>query len=106
MKSIAFYLILMFLVYGIYSLVTNILASEANTRDDYIPENVLIISLGSKQLNRTDTNKQYYVIQCWLGLVFIILLLFAEFLTKYIEKGDENEVDEATLTAADFSIVI
>lgn len=49
----------MTLVYGIFALVTNVLASLEYKPDDpsiNAHEGLLILSLGSKQLNPTDTN--------------------------------------------------
>lgn len=36
-------------------------------------EGILIISLGSKELNSSDENKTSFNIQCWLGVAMIVL---------------------------------
>lgn len=51
------------------------------------------LSLGSKQLNQTDTNKLYYYIQCWIGLGVVIVWLIMFFLLKYFEREKEIEIE-------------
>lgn len=46
------------------------------------------------------------MIQCWLGLVVIILWTLTLFLMKYFEKAEEVRVEEETISASDFSLVI
>ena len=46
------------------------------------------------------------MIQCWLGLVVIILWTLTLFFMKYFEKAEEVRVEEETISASDFSLVI
>ena len=109
LKNLAILISLMGLIYGIYALATNIVA--ANTGDttnlsSYVPADILSISLGPKQQYQTDQNKQYYLIQCWIGLALMIVWGITFVLLKYFEKADEVAVEEQTISASDFSIVI
>ena len=68
--NLIFLLMIAFLVYGVYSLITNIMAAN-NYRsnilfEDVLPDNensyqgFLVLSLGSKQLHGRDLDKKYY----------------------------------------------
>ncbi len=70
-----------FLVFGIFALVTNIIASndlDGNFTSDF---SYIALSQGSKQLNPTDRNKDYLLIQAWIGvgLVTIWGIMFLAF---------------------------
>ena len=47
-----------------------------------------------------------YLLQSFLGMVVMILWMFALFCMKYFEKEEEVRVEEETISASDFSIVI
>jgi predicted membrane protein len=71
----------MFIVYGIFALVTNIIASK-----DYhsiANQNYLILSMGSKQLNPTDKNEKLVFIQAWIGFIMVIIWGFVFY---YLQK--------------------
>lgn len=71
-------LIVLFLLYGVFSLVTNVIAYQNfPDREQFLSNSsFLIISLSPKQLNKTEENMNYYFIQCWLGLVTVIVWFF------------------------------
>jgi hypothetical protein len=76
----------MTLIYSIFAIATNVLASESYTSAgglDISSLDYLVISLSSKQTYPTDTNKLYYFISCWLGLAMIVLWMLALVGIKY-----------------------
>lgn len=102
-------MVIMFLVYGIFALVTNIIAAtKFQPTDNNLTsnQNILIISLSSKQANRTEENETFYYIQCWLGLVFVIIWGIFLIFIKYMEKDQEIKVSQETISASDFSVVM
>lgn len=101
-------LLIMSLVYSIYALATNVAASNIlkETSNSQSTFSYIALSLGSKQLNPTDTNKSYYYIQCWIGLAVVALWLFVFFILKHVEAQEENKVGDETISAADFTITI
>lgn len=62
----------MAVVYSIYAIVTNVLAAEATSNSLYNLD-YITITLAAKQKNINDQNKLYYFVQCWLGVVTIII---------------------------------
>jgi hypothetical protein len=74
-KNLGLLLVIMMLIYGAFALATNVLASAAVSSSGISISNVdyISISLSSKQLNDTKKNRLYFYIQCWLGVVFIII---------------------------------
>lgn len=99
----------MTLVYSIYAFVTNLIASgkyDPGTNEVDTSADVLSISLGSKQVNKTDENENYYYIQCWIGVGMVVIWTLMLFVLKYLEKEQEVRVDQETISPADFSIVL
>ena len=47
-----------------------------------------------------------YVVQSFLGMAVMILWMFALCCMKYFDKEEEVRVEEETISASDFSIVI
>lgn len=92
-KNLLWLLLIMSLGYSIYALATNARASgvynqlfgnsssQANVSISYVS-----ISLGSKQMNPSDENKTYYLVQCWIGVGLVTVWLFLFFILKYFEK--------------------
>lgn len=85
----------MTLVYSAYAFITNLMASNVYNQliqSKTITEiyNVSIgyvsISLGSKQMNPTDQNKTYYLIQCWIGAGLVLAWMVILFMLKNFEK--------------------
>jgi hypothetical protein len=74
-----------FLVYGLFAVVTNILAGRLRTTQ--IPGYLNQISLGSKINNMTEHNQHLYVIQVWVGLL-MVLVWVAFFLHKEIRRRE------------------
>jgi len=74
------------LVYGIYALVTNIMSAGVTNLDAIVANytDVLILSLGAKQLNINTENETYYYIQCWLGVAAIAIWIVTFILLKYL----------------------
>lgn len=79
----------MTLVYSIYAIVTNVIASS-NGPIDISQLDYIAISLSAKQQNQTEDNKRYYFISCWLGVAMIILWIFALVGIKYKEAKDSQ----------------
>lgn len=78
-KSLSLLLAVMFLVYSIYAIISSAVAAKDNTTiEDYIR-----ISLAAKQLEETDTNKTLYYVQCWLGLLTMLLWIAVMVGIKY-----------------------
>jgi hypothetical protein len=76
------------IVYSIFSLTTNIIASSFYKHSHTIAslassDSYVALSLGSKQLDPTDKNKTYYIIQCWLGVAVLCLWLTMLFYLKH-----------------------
>ena len=66
--------IVMFLIYSIFSIITNINASQdLGERLPMLSEIALKMSLGQKHLNHTSENMNIFAIQNWLGVTTIIL---------------------------------
>ena len=107
-KNLGILLLIMGFVYSIYALVTNVMASHKITSTSSITTNVdvLIISLASKMTSETDENKNYYLIQCYIGVGLVVIWCIMFFVLKYFEKEQEVRVEEQTISAADFSIVM
>ena len=89
----------MSLVYSIYALVTNIIASNVDLAKDVkaLTNNLNIISLISKipaEYKTTDNseNEDMYEIQCWIGLAVVIIWCLLFFVLKYFEKEEEVRV--------------
>ncbi len=101
-------LTVLFIVYGVFALTTNIIAYN-NFQEEMIAtkDNFLIISLSAKQLHhQVQQNSRFYLIQCWLGLAVVILWIGMFTAIKYMEQNDEILIDSQTISAADFTVVI
>lgn len=91
----------MTLIYSCYAFATNVIASgiyEAYVNNSTLSSlkstvSYIKLSLGSKQINPTDENKNYYLIQCWIGLCLVIIWLFVFFILKYSEASQEAKVE-------------
>ena len=115
MTNIIILLSFTFAIYSIYSLITNIISSniyrsnlpdqELDNKDNSF-EGFLVLSLGSKQLHEKPRDQNYYLIQCWLGVAFIVLWGIIFIWIKYKEMIGEMNLLRETKSAADFSITI
>lgn len=105
-KNLSILLVIMTLVYSIYSLATNIIAAKNNSMGDTYTVDYLTISLSSKQSNNTDTNKKYYFIQAWLGMATVVIWIFIFIYNRYQEIKGSQEYDDASKSASDYSIAI
>ena len=96
LKNLAILLALMGIIYGVFALATNIIASnqgDPTTINSYIPEDILSISLGPKQRFQTEQNRFYYFVQCFIGMSLMIVWGITFLLLKYFEKADEVRVE-------------
>lgn len=99
-------------IYSIYALATNVIATgkidlnNLSNVDQYTGTDVISISVASKEVHQTEENKTFYYIQCWIGVGLVLVWTFAFFIMKYFEKAEEVKVEEETISASDFSIVI
>lgn len=103
----------MLLIYAIYAFATNVVASgkfkDCTTNDTLKCTTTLsyiAISLGSKQLSTSEENKNFYYIQCWIGIGMVVVWFLTFALLKYYEKLKELEVDLETRSASDFTLVV
>lgn len=94
-KNVVIQLVILTLVYSIYSLASNMKASENyDVPADGVDTTFswLKFSIGSKQANPTTANQNSYIIQCWLGVAVVIIWTLALFCMKYTEKSEEVRV--------------
>ena len=92
----------MFLIYSIYSLVTNI----AVDLSEITVSELLLISLGSKQLYGTQEKITQYVIGAWIGVAMLILWAVSFLGLKYFQKEEEVHILMETKSVSEFSLVI
>ncbi len=90
-------LLISLLVYGIFSLVTNIISSlpeNASVSDlsDYQAEDVLSLSIAPKQKFATDSDRIYLIVESWLGMAMLVLWWITILFLKYFEKTNEIRV--------------
>jgi hypothetical protein len=93
-KNLSILLGILTLVYSIYSLATNIIASRNNSLGNNYNVDYLAISLASKQSNPTDLNKLFYFIQAWLGMAVVIIWIVLFFVNRYREFKNAQEYDD------------
>lgn len=82
-KNLSILLVVLTIVFSIYSLATNILAAKNNARGNDYTVDYLTISLSSKQSNDTTSNRLFYFIQAWLGMATMIIWIFVFFYNRY-----------------------
>ena len=93
-----------FLVYGIYSLATNVIATNNSTEER---TGTSVISLSAKQSEPiTQQNKDFYYIQCWIGLLTVVIWGGAIMIIKMFHVKKKEDIDQTTKTCADYSVVI
>lgn len=108
-KNLAILLTILLIIYSGYALATNVLASNSLGDSgiiDYSKIDYINISLSSKQMNYTPTNRLYYYISCWLGVATAIIWLLVIICIKYDEIKDSNKYDKDTISSSDYSIVM
>ena len=71
-KNLSILLGILAVVYSIFAIITNGLAAGASISTLYKVD-YISISLAAKQSNDTTANRRYYFIQCWLGLVVVLV---------------------------------
>ena len=104
-KHLSLLLIIMGLLYSIFALATNIIAS-GNSVTSLSSYDYLSISLSSKQTNDTSQNNLYYYIQCWIGVAVVAIWGFVLFGIKYFQIKSTIEYDHDTSSCSDYSIAI
>jgi hypothetical protein len=112
-KNLAIILVEMLLIYAIYAFATNVVASgkftgcsTTDTTKCTANFSYIAISLGSKQMSTSEENKNFYYIQCWIGIAMVVVWFLTFALLKYYEKLKELEVDLETRSASDFALVV
>jgi hypothetical protein len=76
-KKLSILLLILTVIYSIFALITNVIASRNGTlANSQSSVDYIAISLSSKQTNDNTTNRRYYLIQCWLGVVNVIVWIF------------------------------
>lgn len=109
-KNLSILLVIMLIVYAIYGIITNVIASanlSSTVSGSYsYTIDYLSISLSSKETHDTPTNRMYYYIQCWLGVVFIIIWGLVLVFIKYSEIKNMQSYDDDTISCSDYSIVM
>lgn len=93
-KNLSMLMIVLTVIYSFYALATNIVAAKNNARGNDYTVDYLTISLSSKQINPTDQNKMYYYIQCWLGMITVIIWILIFFVNRYREYKEAQEYDD------------
>ena len=73
---------IMFLIYSIYSLVTNVTVESGGVS----VSGLLLISLGSKQVYSSQEKITQYVVGAWIGLAMLLLWAVAFLGLKYFQK--------------------
>ena len=107
-----FLLLIMTVLYSIFALATNLVASSNyhpdSSTDPSLRTNygILAISLGSKQINATPENINLYNIQSWIGAGMLGLWAFFFIIAKGLEKKAEIRIRQQSYSASDFSIII
>lgn len=98
----------MLIVYVLYSIATNVLAASSLNSTNTIQYKVdyLTISLSSKQINDTATNRMYYYVQCWLGVVTVLIWSLVLVYIKFSEIKNAKSYDDDTISCSDYSVVL
>ncbi len=106
-KKLSILLLILTIIYSIFALITNVIASRnGNLVNNQSSVDYIAISLSSKQTNDNQTNRNYYLIQCWLGVANIIIWIFALAGLKYNEIKGIQEYDDDTISCSDYSVVM
>ena len=95
----------MAILYSIFAIVTNALAAGTSV-DTLYKVDYITISLAAKQSNDTVDNRRYYFIQCWLGMVVVLVWALVLIGIKYNEIKSSIEYDQDTSSCSDYSVVI
>jgi hypothetical protein len=100
--NVAILLGIMFIVYSLYSIATNIKASEMKIDGNMSSEilKFLSISLGSKELFSSDEKQLLYVIGAWIGCAMLIIWGVVFMGLKYYQKEDEVKIIMETKTSS------
>lgn len=93
LKNLSILLTISFIIYGCYSIITNIISSlpanaALSTLRSYTPKDFLIISIAPKEKYATDSDQTFLIIQCWIGMGLIIVWLISLIFMKYYEKKE------------------
>lgn len=70
MKYFAVMFFISFLIYGLYATITNVMAGDKGPTS--MAEYLNRISMGSKINHMTVENSRHYVIQIWIGVLFVL----------------------------------
>jgi hypothetical protein len=107
-QNLSILLGIMFVVYSVYSLATNLKAANIDINGNYSSEilSFLSISLGSKQLYSSEEKIQMYVIGAWIGLAMLVLWSIAFLGLKYYQKESEVAILLETKSVSEYTLVI
>jgi hypothetical protein len=104
-KKLGILLVIMTIIYSIFALITNVLASKngnkPKTNIDYIS-----ISFSSKETNDNSDNRKCYFAQCSLGVINIIVWIFALAIMKFRKLKNIEEYDNDTISCSEYSVVM
>lgn len=107
-QNLSILLGIMFVVYSVYSLSTNLKAANIDINGNYSSQilSFLSISLGSKQLYSSEEKIQMYVIGAWIGLAMLVLWSIAFLGLKYYQKESEVAILLETKSVSEYTLVI
>lgn len=107
-QNLSILLGIMFVVYSVYSLATNLKAANIDINGNYSSQilSFLSISLGSKQLYSSEEKIQMYVIGAWIGLAMLVLWSIAFLGLKYYQKESEVAILLETKSVSEYTLVI
>ena len=107
-QNLSILLGIMFVVYSVYSLASNLKAANIDINGNYSSQilSFLSISLGSKQLYSSEEKIQMYVIGAWIGLAMLVLWSIAFLGLKYYQKESEVAILLETKSVSEYTLVI
>jgi hypothetical protein len=107
-------MVIMLAIFSGYAIVTNIQASNMYKNSlngsDVLDigetySGFLMASLGSKAVYYTQFGNSAFSVQCWLGVVFVVIWGFIFVVIEYREREAEHKVDYESKTAGDYTLV-
>jgi uncharacterized membrane protein SpoIIM required for sporulation len=104
-KCLAFGLLIVSLVYGIFSFLTNIFNGESSANSEC--NNSVYCNFQNNASNRNKTEPQItMIIEWWLGLIYCIFWLIAARMVKIIGKEKDEIIYQKVKRAGDTAIRI
>lgn len=108
MEYSAYILVVGFIVFGIFALITNIIASRnaCEKWDEYCNLNLSILALGAKLNDINDENTSFHLAQAWLGFLMCVIWVFMFFYKAGKERIIKESQRSKHSSVANFSILI